>query len=85
MDIEEKINNGEIQERLDEQGVPEYLLKTEGDLEEVAVAIKDYLEKQTLIAHDFSSRVWNKQETGSVSFDYRSNWPLDGLADGEVE
>jgi len=85
MDIEEKINNGEIQERLDDQGVPEYFIKTEGDLEAAAVAIKDYLEKQALIAHDFSSRVWNKQENESVSFHYRSNWPLDGLADGEVE
>ncbi|MDN3585980.1 hypothetical protein QWY86_04835 [Pedobacter aquatilis] len=85
MNIKEKIKSGQLDELLDEQGIPEYVLQTDDDLQTVAIAIKAYLEQQALIAHNFSSKVWDKERSQSIPFDYCSNWPLDGLAEGEIE
>jgi len=85
MDIQEKLGNGQLEERLNGQGVPEYIVKTDADLKQMALAVKAHLEAQRFIAHDFTSLVWNSSETESATFKYQSDWPLDGLGEGELE
>lgn len=83
--IDKQIKAGLIEEKRNGQGIPYYVSRKETDLEALAFQIKAYLEKENLVAHDFSTKVWNKDQTQSAQIDYRSGWPIDGIADGELE
>jgi len=83
--IAQQIKAGLIEEKFNEQGIPHYVLHTDGDLETVASRIKAYLEKEQLVAHDFDTKLWKEDLSESVNIDYRSGWPIDGIANGEVE
>ncbi|WP_316847171.1 hypothetical protein [Pedobacter psychrodurus] len=62
-----------------------YIINDGLDLNEYALVAKQILESEGDIAHDFSGKVTNKSKTGSVRFEYKSGWFLDGLTNGEIE
>ena len=82
---QEAWNAGQIEKILNEQGLPEFIIEDGLDVNEYAILAKARLETEKLIAHDFTSHVYNQERTASASFEYQSGWPLDGLADGELE
>lgn len=83
--FQEALNSGQIVELLNEQGLPEFVIEDGLDVNEYAILAKAHLETEKLIAHDFKSHVYNQSRTASAAFEYQSGWPLDGLAEGELE
>lgn len=84
-DIAQQLRDGLIEEKLDQQGIPVFIVNSQEDLESVAKKLQAHLEEAQLVAHDFSTKVWNRDQSKSVPLHYRSGWPLEGLASGEVE
>jgi len=62
-----------------------YVIQDGFDLNEYAQIAKKILEADRDIAHDFVGTVSNLSQTEVVTFDYRSGWFLEGIADGEIE
>ncbi|WP_421940096.1 hypothetical protein [Pedobacter sp.] len=62
-----------------------YIIQDGFDLNEYAEMAKKILEADRDIAHDFVGTVSNQSQTEVVTFDYRSGWFLEGIADGEIE
>lgn len=82
---QEALKDGQIKELLTEQGLPEFIIEDGLDVKEYAILAKAHLENEKLIAHDFISHVYNQSRTASATFEYQSGWPLEGLAEGELE
>ncbi|WP_316831721.1 hypothetical protein [Pedobacter aquatilis] len=74
-----------IQEQLSERGERSYIIRNGLNVAEYALLAKELLEAEKLIAHDFTGLVKSEDGTREANFEYHSGWPLDGLAQGEVE
>lgn len=78
----EGLKAGQVEERISDRGIPEFIIEDSLDVNEFAVLAKAHLEMDRIIAHDFTSHVYNQSRTESASFDYKSGWPLEGLGGG---
>ncbi|RZJ84141.1 MAG: hypothetical protein EOO20_21630 [Chryseobacterium sp.] len=83
--LKEKFDQGILESIWSENGELSYLIKDGLDVDEYAIIIKQVLESEKEIAHDFSGTVSNESRTYTAKFDYKSGWFLEGLADGEIQ
>jgi hypothetical protein len=80
-----KFDQGVVESIWSENGELSYVIKDGLNIEEYAIVIKEVLESQKEIAHDFAGTVTNESRTAFAKFEYKSGWFLEGLADGEIE
>lgn len=82
--VRQKFEDGVVESVLSESGALTYVIKDGLDLKEYASMAKMVLENNGEIAHDFNGRVINESKTDHADFEYKSSWPLDGLAEIEI-
>jgi len=82
--MRKKFEDAVVETVLSESGAQTYIIKDGLDLKEYASLAKIILEANGDIAHDFNGRVVNESKTDHADFEYKSRWPLDGLAEIEI-
>jgi len=84
-ETQSKFDQGVVESIWSENGELSYVIKDGLDVEEYAMIIKEVLESEKEIAHDFAGKVTDESGTASAKFEYKSGWFLEGLAGGEIE
>lgn len=83
--LKTKLENAVVESIQSDNGALTYIIKDGLDLKVYAQLAKKVLETEGYVAHDFVGRVVNESKTDHCDFEYKSGWPLDGIAEGELE